>query len=104
MVITERTQTLFEFSQSVNETVERLNRTNEPEYLTIDGEPRAVIISPAVYDELKRELLLANDVAVIKQSFEQIDRGEYMEANAFFDKMRQRLLDMQATQANEDIE
>ena len=99
MIIAERTLTVSEFSKSANETVERLNKTNEPEFLTIDGEPRAVIISPALYDELKREMLLAQDVAVIKRSFEQIDRGEYMEANAFFDKMRQRLMDLQTAES-----
>lgn len=56
MVATKHTQSLTDFRQNATETLERLNRTGEAEVLTVNGEARAVMLSPAAFDQLARQL------------------------------------------------
>lgn len=98
MISTQHTQSLTEFRQKATETLDRLNRTGEAEILTVNGEARAVLLSPAVYDELAREAQLTRDVAVIRRAMKQIDDGNYVEAETFFGDLRARLLAMKAEQ------
>jgi PHD/YefM family antitoxin component YafN of YafNO toxin-antitoxin module len=99
MISTQHTQSLSEFRKKAAETIDRLNQTGEAEILTVNGEARAVLLAPAVYDELAREALLARDAAVIHRSIQQFKDGKGQEANQFFDELRSQLLASEAGQA-----
>jgi len=92
MVSTRHTQSLTEFRQKATETLDRLNQTGEAEILTVNGEARAVLLSPTAYDELAREVQLTRDVAVIRQAIAEIKDGKGQKAGAFFDSLRAHLL------------
>jgi prevent-host-death family protein len=92
MVATRNTQSLSDFRKKAAETISRVNRTGEAEILTVNGEARAVLMSPTVYDELTREALLARDVATIKRSIQQLDAGQGEDATKVFADLRAELL------------
>jgi prevent-host-death family protein len=94
MLSTQRTQSLTDFRQKATETLDRLNKTGEAEILTVNGEARAVLMSPAVYDEMAKEAQLARDVVVMRQAMREIDEGKGKEAGQFFDELRAQLLAM----------
>jgi PHD/YefM family antitoxin component YafN of YafNO toxin-antitoxin module len=96
MIASEHTQSLSEFRKKAAETIARLNRTGDAEILTVNGEARAVLLSPAVYDELAREAQLARDVAVIQQSLKEIKEGKGRPAKEVFADIRADLLAMKA--------
>ena len=91
MISTKNTQSLTDFRQKATETLDRLNKTGEAEILTVNGEARAVLLAPAAYDELSRELDLARDVNNIRIALGQFEAGQGRDAEAFFDELRQRL-------------
>jgi prevent-host-death family protein len=94
MISTQHTQSLTDFRQKATETLDRINKTGEAEILTVNGEARAVLLSPAAFDELAREAQLSRDVAVIRQAMREIDEGRGKEAGAFFAELRARLVAM----------
>lgn len=91
MAVTRRKQTLTAFNQNSAETVDRLNATDEAEVLTVNGEDRVVLLSPAAFDALSADHQLSVDVETIRRSMQQIDAGECCEATEFFDRLRQQL-------------
>jgi prevent-host-death family protein len=99
MIATKHTQSLSDFRRKASETINRLNRTGEAEILTVNGEARAVLMSPAVYDELAKEALLARDVAAIRRSIQQLDAGEGSDVNTVFAELRAELLAKKAAHA-----
>jgi len=92
MISTQHTQSLTDFRQKATQTLNRLNQTGEAEILTVNGEARAVLLSPAVYDELSREAQLTHDVAVIRRASQQIKNGEGRDAEEVFDELRAELV------------
>ncbi len=98
MISTKHTQSLTDFRQKATETLDRLNKTGEAEILTVNGQARAVLLAPAVYDEMAREAQIARDVTVIRQAMREIDEGKGREPGEFFDGLRARLLAMKAAQ------
>jgi PHD/YefM family antitoxin component YafN of YafNO toxin-antitoxin module len=94
MVATQNTQSLTDFRQRAAETLERINRTGAAEILTVNGEARAVLLAPAVYDELAREAELSRDVEVIQRSLKEIREGKFREADEVFDEIHAKLLRM----------
>jgi prevent-host-death family protein len=94
MLATKNTQSLTDFRQKATETLDRINRTGMAEILTVNGEARAVLMSPAAYDELAREAELARDVAVIRRAAREIEEGKGQEAGEFFGGLRDQLLAM----------
>lgn len=96
MLATQHTQSLSEFRNTADETIARLNQTGEAEILTINGEARAVLLSPAVYEELAREAELNRDVAVMRRSIQQFKEGKRQEVNEFFDELHSKLSAMEA--------
>jgi PHD/YefM family antitoxin component YafN of YafNO toxin-antitoxin module len=98
MIATEHTQSLSAFRKTAAETIARLNRTGDAEIITVNGEARAVLISPAVYDELAREAELSRDVAAIQRAMKELDEGKGVEAKVFFAELRSELLAMKAAQ------
>lgn len=76
--------------------MERLNQTGEAEIITVNGEARAVMVSPAVYSEMARELELSRDVAAIRQSMKEIERGKGLPVRKVFAELRSELLALKA--------
>lgn len=95
MISTEHTQSLSDFRQKAGETLDRLNKTGLAEILTVNGEARAVLLSPAAYDEMAREAQLSRDVAMIQCSLQEIKEGKTKPLNVVFDELRATLLKMQ---------
>ena len=98
MVASRHTQSLTDFREKATETLDRLDRTGEAEVLTVNGKARAVLLSPAAFDDLLRELELSEDVAAIQQSIRESKEGKGRPAEEFFDELRAELLSMKAKQ------
>ena len=92
MISTQHTQSLSDFRKKAAATIDRLNETGQAEILTVNGEARAVLISPAVYDELAREAQITRDVAAIGRSRQQIAEGKVHELETAFASLRKELL------------
>ncbi len=92
MIASRHTQSLSDFRKNAAQTIDRLNASGEAEILTVNGEARAVLISPAVYDDLARQAQLSSDVTAIRTSMKQIREGKFKEADAFFDQIQAQLL------------
>ena len=98
MLTTEHTQSLSDFRKNAAATLERINKSGDAEIITVNGEARAVLISPAVYDEMARKTFLAYDVAAIRKAMKQFDEGKGRPVDEFFDELRGKLLAMKAAQ------
>jgi hypothetical protein len=77
---------------------ERINRTGEAKILTVNGEARAVLVPPAVYDVMAKETMLAYDVAAIRQSMKEIDEGQCMTVDELHSHLRSTLLAIKTSQ------
>ena len=98
MLATQHTQSLSDFRQNAGETLDRLAKTGEAEIITVNGEARAVLISPAVYDELAREVELARDVAAMRKAMKEFDEGKGRPVREFSAELRAELMAMKAAQ------
>ncbi|MBC7783750.1 MAG: type II toxin-antitoxin system Phd/YefM family antitoxin [Burkholderiales bacterium] len=94
MLTTRNTQSLTDFRQNATATLDRINAKTTAEILTVTGEARAVLLSPAAYDELTRDAMLFRDVTLMRQAIKQIDNGEQTNSGDFFDDLRSQLLVM----------
>jgi prevent-host-death family protein len=98
MIATEHTQSLDQFGRTAAATVERVAQTGVAEVITVDGRPRAVLVSADAYDAMAREAQLSRDVAMMRQSMAEIAAGQGLDARQVFDELRQELLAMKAAQ------
>jgi prevent-host-death family protein len=98
MLSTEHTQSLSDFRQKAGETLDRIEQTGEAEILTVNGEARAVILSPAAYDAMAREVLLARDVAAIQRARQEFKDGKGKDVRSAFAEIRAELLALKAKQ------
>ena len=94
MLATRRTQSVSDFRQKAAETLERLNKTGEAEILTVNGEARAVLVSPAEYDEYARDREMREIVRDLQLSKKQVAEGKFSEISEFHKEMRRALLSM----------
>ncbi len=94
MISVQHTQSLTDFRQKATETLDRLNATGEAEILTVNGQARAVLLSPAVFDQLARDAQLTRDVAIIRKAIQQLDDGQGMAADEAMAPIRAKLLAM----------
>ena len=92
MLSMEHTQSLSDFRRQAGETLDRIKQTGEAEIITVNGEARAVLLSPAAYDAMARELLLARDIATIQRSLRQIAEGKTKHVKTAFAEIRAGLL------------
>ncbi|HQY88676.1 MAG TPA: hypothetical protein PK402_08455 [Tepidisphaeraceae bacterium] len=83
-------QPLSEFQRDPARTLNRLNESGEAEFLTEGNETKAVLLTPDAFDALERDAQLTRDVEIIKQARQEIADGKGMEANEFFDQLRQQ--------------
>jgi prevent-host-death family protein len=98
MPSTEHTQSLSDFRQKASETLDRINRTGHAEILTVNGEARAVLLSPAAYDEIARDAELTRDLSAIRKAMKEFDEGKGRPVDNFFDELRGKLLAMKSAQ------
>jgi prevent-host-death family protein len=96
MLSTEHTQSLSDFRQKAGETLDRLNETGEAEILTVNGEARAVLLSPAAYDAMAREVLLVRDIAAIQLARQEFKDGKGKDVSVAFAELRAELLALKA--------
>lgn len=96
MLAIERTQSLTDFRQNASQTLDRLKQTGEVDVLTVDGEPQGVVMSPAAYDALARDAEYLCHIARMRQAIQEHEDGKGIEVNEAFDRLRQRLLAVQA--------
>jgi PHD/YefM family antitoxin component YafN of YafNO toxin-antitoxin module len=96
MLSTENTQSLSDFRHKAGETLDRLNQTGEAEILTVNGEARAVLLSPAAYDAMAREVSLARDLATIQLARKEFKEGKGKDVRAAFAELRAELLALKA--------
>lgn len=103
-------QSVADLGRTLPETIDRVGQTGQAEVITVDGQPRAVLLSLAAYRGLTREPsaddsdgelgdeVTDEDVRVMRRSGEQHRRGEYLTADAFFDQLHAELIEKQAKQ------
>jgi PHD/YefM family antitoxin component YafN of YafNO toxin-antitoxin module len=96
MLSTEHTQSLSDFRHKAGETLDRLNQTGNAEILTVNGEARAVLLSPAAYDAMAREVLLARDIAAIQLARKEFKEGKGKDVRTAFAEIRAELLALKA--------
>jgi PHD/YefM family antitoxin component YafN of YafNO toxin-antitoxin module len=96
MLSTEHTQSLSDFRHKAGETLDRLSQTGEAEILTVNGEARAVLLSPAAYDAMAREVLLARDIAAIQLARQEFNEGKGKDIRTAFAEIRAELLALKA--------
>lgn len=92
MIATRHTQSLTDFRQNATETLERLGKTGEAELITVNGEAKAVMMSPAAFDEMARELQTIRDVESIRISMKEFAEGKGIDAREAFARMREELM------------
>jgi len=99
MLATQHTQSLTDFRHKATETLDRLNKTGAAEILTVNGEARAVLMAPAVYDELTRELMLTRDVSVMRRAMKEIADAKGVDVDTAFNSIRSKLLALKSVKA-----
>ena len=97
--VTEHAQSLADFRATVDETVDRVNRTGEAQVITVDGQERAVLVPAGDYWQMVREAELARDVENIRISTAQIAAGQYQTVDEASREIRQMLLARKAANA-----
>jgi PHD/YefM family antitoxin component YafN of YafNO toxin-antitoxin module len=104
MIATENTQSMAEFRSAVDATIDRVYQTGETEFITDEGGPRAVLLSPATYAEMARVIQLARDVEVIRRSMAQYRADEGQELHAFSGELRAKVIAMYGAAATDGAE
>ncbi len=66
---------MSEHRARLTEHLRQIQETGRPMVITHNGRPAAVVLSPAVYDELVRQAEFASDIAAIKQGLADADAG-----------------------------
>jgi prevent-host-death family protein len=77
---TEDIHPMSEHRAHLTEHLRLVQETGRPMVITQNGRPAAVVLSPSRYDELVRLEELAEDVAAIKQGFEDATAGRGQDA------------------------
>ena len=94
MIRSQHTQSVSDFKANYSKTLDRLNQTGDAEILTQNGQARAVLLSPKAFDQLMDDAQLTRDVAMIRQSHAEYQRGEARSADEVFDELRDKLMAM----------
>ena len=95
MITLEKTQSHTAFREKITETLDRVNETGEAEMITVDGEARGVLLSPAAFDEMAKE----SHAARMRQAVKSLNAGMGQELHAAMDEIRAELLAMNAAQS-----
>jgi PHD/YefM family antitoxin component YafN of YafNO toxin-antitoxin module len=100
MITARHTQTLSDFRNNADETLERLNQTGDAEIITVNGEVRAVLLAPGAYAELagawKAEI--EADVTAILRSRREFEEGKGQDVRIAFAQLREELSSIKPAQ------
>ena len=84
-------RSLTDFRNNAREHLDRIAQSNQPEVLTVNGEARGVVLSPAAFDELITDAQYARNLRAIRQGLDSLKRGETMPAEDVFTQAEQAL-------------
>ena len=80
MINTGNIRSLTDFRKNAKEHLARLAATDEPEVLTVNGEAKGVVLSPASYDRLVADAEYARNLKAVRQGLEAVKNGETIPA------------------------
>jgi len=75
MIRTTDITTFSDLRQNMRERLDRLKETGRPLYVTSNGEPDAVVLSPEAYDELMERAELAESLSAIDRGTQDVKAG-----------------------------
>lgn len=90
MVILNDTHALADFQQHAKKHVRRLNKTGQPEVLTVNGKPAVVVQDARSYQRLLDTVEKAEAIASIKLGLESMARGKGESAKTVFARLRRK--------------
>lgn len=88
---TEDIQPFTSYRAHLAELHQRVQETGRPLFVTKDGRPNAVVLSPQAYDRLAEQAQLAEDVEAIRRSLENIRAGRSRPAREALQQIAERL-------------
>ncbi len=90
MVMLNESHPLSDFQQNPKRHLRRLNKTGQPEVLTINGKPAVVVQDARSYRRLLDTVEHAEAIAGIKLGLDSLARGEGQPAKAVFQRLRRK--------------
>ncbi len=90
MVTLNETHPLADFQKNTQGHLRRLNKTGEPEILTINGKPAVVVQDARSYQRLLDSVEQAEAIAGIKLGLESLARGEGQPAKTVLSRLRRK--------------
>jgi len=79
-----------EFTARPADFIDRLKRTGEPEYLTVDGEEALVLQDAKTYRRMWEELERLLAIEGIRRGLADAEAGRMMPADEFLDEMKRK--------------
>lgn len=80
--------TLTDFTSHATEAIERLKETGQPQVLTVDGRPEAVVLDVESYQRLWELADRADAIEGIRRGLESMARGEGLSVDEAFARLR----------------
>ncbi len=75
-------QTLTDLRARLSESLQRVQETGRPLFVTTNGRPAGVLLSPEAYDALADKADLADNLAMIERGLEDVGAGRVRDARA----------------------
>ena len=90
MIMLNDTHALADFQQHTKKHLRRLNKTGQPEVLTVNGKPAVVVQDARSYQRLLDTVEKAEAIAGIKLGLESMARGKGESAKTVFARLRRK--------------
>lgn len=90
MINLDNIHSLSDFQRKTKEYLERLERTGQPEVLTVNGEARFVVQDAQSYQKLLDELDRAQAIAGIRRGLESVAAGRTQPMDEAFEEIRRK--------------
>lgn len=90
MIRTNNTRTLREFSEDSTAHLDRIAQSNVIEVLTVDGEPKGVVMSPQVFDAIIERIEELETTASIGRGLANVAAGRTRPARDFYDDLAKK--------------
>lgn len=91
MIRTHDIRSLTDFRNNAKDHLDRIAHTNQPEVLTVNGEARGVVLSPAAFDELVADAEYARNLKAIRNGLLALREGATIPAEQVFAQLEQEL-------------
>jgi len=79
---------LTEFQRNAKGFIETLNQTKEPVLLTVNGKIQAVVVDPAVYQEMEDSLERERFIAALREGLRDLDEGRSKPIEVVYAEMK----------------